>query len=94
MPFVRRGYPDRLLPDGLPAHTYSIVARDPVTGHLGVAVQSHYFGVGAVVPWAEPGVGVVAIQSFLNVGYGPEDGSGGGSDGPPHGNDAGGRAAG
>ncbi len=72
MPFVRLGYLDRLLPDGLPAHTYSIVVRDAATGHLGVAVQSHYFGVGAVVPWAEPGVGVVATQSFLKVGYGPE----------------------
>ncbi len=72
MPFVRRDHLGRLLPDGLPAHTYSIVARDPATGHLGVAVQSHYFGVGAVVPWAESGVGAVATQSFLNVGYGPE----------------------
>ena len=71
MPFVRRGHPHPLLPAGLPAHTYSIVARDAATGHLGVAVQSHYFGVGAVVPWAESGVGVVATQSFLNVGYGP-----------------------
>lgn len=72
MPFIHRGCAGRSLPDGLPANTYSIVARDPATGHLGVAVQSHYFGVGAVVPWAEAGVGVVATQSFLNVGYGPE----------------------
>ena len=72
MPFVHGCRVGRFLRDGLPAHTYSIVARDPATGHLGVAVQSHYFGVGAVVPWAEPGVGVVATQSFLNVGYGPD----------------------
>src|SRR5215203_484055 len=56
----------------IPVHTYSIVARDPTTGELGVAVQSHYFSVGSVVPWAEPGVGVVATQSFLNLAYGPE----------------------
>ena len=35
------------------AHTYSIVARDPVTGEMGVAVQSHYFSVGPIVPWAD-----------------------------------------
>ena len=56
----------------IPVHTYSIVARDPTTGDLGVAVQSHYFSVGSVVPWAEAGVGVVATQSFLNLAYGPE----------------------
>ncbi len=56
----------------IPVHTYSIVARDPTTGELGVAVQSHYFSVGSVVPWAEAGVGVVATQSFLNLAYGPE----------------------
>lgn len=53
------------------AHTYSIVARDPVTGDFGVAVQSHWFQVGAVVPWAEAGVGAVATQSFAKVDYGP-----------------------
>jgi uncharacterized Ntn-hydrolase superfamily protein len=53
------------------AHTYSIVARDPQTGELGVAVQSHYFSVGPVVPWAEPGVGAVATQSLVLVDYGP-----------------------
>lgn len=53
------------------AHTYSIVALDPDTGQLGVAVQSHYFGVGNVVSWAEPGVGAVATQSFAEVSYGP-----------------------
>jgi uncharacterized Ntn-hydrolase superfamily protein len=56
----------------MPVHTYSIVARGRTTGDLGVAVQSHYFSVGSVVPWAEPGVGVVATQSFLNLAYGPE----------------------
>ena len=53
------------------AHTYSIVARDPVTGDMGVAVQSHYFSVGPVVPWAEAGVGAVATQSLVLVDYGP-----------------------
>jgi uncharacterized Ntn-hydrolase superfamily protein len=52
--------------------TYSIVARDPATGELGVAVQSHYFSVGSVVTWAEPGVGVVATQSFAEPAYGPQ----------------------
>jgi uncharacterized Ntn-hydrolase superfamily protein len=51
--------------------TYSIVAHDPETGELGVAVQSHYFSVGTVVTWAEPGVGVVATQSFAEPAYGP-----------------------
>lgn len=51
--------------------TYSIVARDQATGELGVAVQSRYFGVGSVVPWAEPGVGAVATQSFTESRYGP-----------------------
>jgi uncharacterized Ntn-hydrolase superfamily protein len=53
------------------AHTFSIVARDPATGELGVAVQSHYFSVGPVVPWAEAGVGAVATQSLVLVDYGP-----------------------
>jgi len=52
--------------------TYSIVARDPVTGQLGVAVQSHYFSVGPVVPWARAGVGAVATQSLVDPGYGPK----------------------
>src|ERR1043166_712818 len=54
-----------------PVATYSIVARDPTTGELGVAVQSHWFSVGSVVPWAESGVGAVATQSFVDVRYGP-----------------------
>ncbi len=51
--------------------TYSIVARDKETGELGVAVQSHYFQVGPVVPWARSGVGAVATQSHVNVSFGP-----------------------
>ncbi len=54
-----------------PVHTYSIVARDPATGELGVAVQSHWFSVGSVVPWAEAGVGAVATQSIVDPSYGP-----------------------
>jgi len=53
-----------------PVHTYSIVARDYETGHLGVAVQSHYFSVGSIVTWAEAGVGAVATQSFADPAYG------------------------
>src|SRR5437763_1035714 len=55
----------------IPCHTYSIVARDPVTGQIGIAVQSHYFCVGAVVPWAEAGVGAVATQALTEPSYGP-----------------------
>jgi len=51
--------------------TYSIVARDPASGELGVAVQSHYFGVGSIVSWAEAGVGAVATQSVAEPAYGP-----------------------
>jgi uncharacterized Ntn-hydrolase superfamily protein len=53
-----------------PVHTFSIVARDPNTGELGVAVQSHWFSVGPIVPWAEAGVGAVATQSFVDPSYG------------------------
>lgn len=55
-----------------PVHTYSIVARDPDSGELGVAVQSHWFSVGTLVPWARAGVGAVATQSFIDVRYGVE----------------------
>jgi uncharacterized Ntn-hydrolase superfamily protein len=55
-----------------PVHTYSIVARDAATGQLGVAVQSHWFAVGPIVPWVEPGVGAIATQAFANVTYGRE----------------------
>ncbi len=51
--------------------TYSIVARDPETGNLGVAVQSHWFSVGTVVTWAESGVGAIATQAFAEPAYGP-----------------------
>ena len=54
-----------------PLHTFSIVARDPATGDLGVAVQSHWFAVGTLVTWAEPGVGAIATQSFVEPSYGP-----------------------
>jgi uncharacterized Ntn-hydrolase superfamily protein len=53
-----------------PVHTFSIVARDPDTGELGVAVQSHWFSVGPIVAWAEAGVGAVATQSFVDPSYG------------------------
>ena len=52
--------------------TYSIVALDRATGDLGVAVQSKFLAVGAVVPWARAGVGAVATQAFANVAYGPD----------------------
>src|SRR5688572_29073290 len=54
-----------------PVSTYSIVARDATTGELGVAVQSHWFSVGPIVPWAESGVGEIATQSFAEPSYGP-----------------------
>ncbi|MDH3457764.1 MAG: DUF1028 domain-containing protein [Gemmatimonadota bacterium] len=54
-----------------PVHTYSIVAMDSATGELGVAVQSHWFSVGSLVTWAEPGVGAIATQSFVLPAYGP-----------------------
>jgi uncharacterized Ntn-hydrolase superfamily protein len=54
-----------------PVATFSIVAFDPETGDLGVAVESKFFGVGAVVPWAKAGVGAVATQAFANTTFGP-----------------------
>lgn len=56
---------------GRPLHTYSIVARDPETGRMGGAVQSHWFSVGSVVLWGRAGTGVVATQSIAEVSYGP-----------------------
>lgn len=53
------------------AHTFSIVARDSITGEMGVAVQSHWFSVGTSVSWAEAGVGAIATQSFINKSFGP-----------------------
>ena len=52
--------------------TFSVVARDAETGDLGIAVQSKFLAVGAVVPWARANVGAVATQSYANVAYGPE----------------------
>lgn len=54
-----------------PVNTYSIVARDAATGQIGAAVQSHWFSVGSIVIWAEPGIGAVATQSFVEPSYGP-----------------------
>ena len=54
-----------------PVATFSIAARDPATGELGVAVASRFFAVGVVVPWARAGVGAVATQAYANTGYGP-----------------------
>ena len=59
-------------PSAPPVATFSIVGYDPKTGDLGVAVQSKFFAVGSVVPWAKAGVGAVATQSYANVDYGPE----------------------
>jgi uncharacterized Ntn-hydrolase superfamily protein len=58
-------------PDVPPVATFSIVGFDPKTGDLGVAVQSKFFAVGSVVPWAKAGVGAIATQSYANVNYGP-----------------------
>ena len=60
-----------LVPAWPASATFSIVGIDPVTGDLGIAVASRYFAVGAVVPWADAGVGAVATQAGVNVGYGP-----------------------
>ena len=60
------------VPKSNPVSTYSIVAYDERTGQFGVAVQSHWFSVGALVPWARAGVGAVATQSFVKVEYGPD----------------------
>ena len=55
-----------------PVSTYSIIAFDPETREFGVAVQSHWFSVGSLVPWAQAGVGAVATQSFIKADYGPD----------------------
>jgi uncharacterized Ntn-hydrolase superfamily protein len=71
---VVTGWAHAAVVDGKPVRpvtTYSIVARDPETGELGVAVQSHWFSVGSVVPWVEAGVGAVATQSLTEISYGP-----------------------
>jgi len=53
-------------------HTYSIVALDKKNKQIGVAVQSHWFAVGSICPWIEPGVGVISTQSMVEVSYGPK----------------------
>jgi uncharacterized Ntn-hydrolase superfamily protein len=63
---------DLFMPAGDETSTFSIVAYDPENGDLGVAVQSKYFSVGPVVPWAEAGVGAVATQAWVNVSFGPK----------------------
>jgi uncharacterized Ntn-hydrolase superfamily protein len=71
LPWPARAQEDAPAASGLrPVHTYSIVARDAETGQLGVAVQSHWFAVGALAAWAAAGVGAVATQSFIEVRYG------------------------
>ena len=54
------------------AHTFSIVARDSVTGEMGVAVQTHAFSVGTAVTWGEAGVGVIATQASTKIAFGPD----------------------
>lgn len=54
------------------ANTFSIVARDSITGEMAIGVQSHWFSVGTAVPWAEAGVGAIATQSFVDKSYGPK----------------------
>ncbi len=66
------GYAQVYNPDQPLVHTYSIVAFDEATGEMGVAVQSHWFQVGPIVAWGEPGVGVVATQSLVNPAFGPD----------------------
>src|SRR5258705_10489831 len=61
---------ERFVTPPRPVHTFSIVARDPATGELGVAVQSHWFSVGSIVPWAEAAVGAGATQAFVDPTYG------------------------
>ena len=72
---VKTNDPEKILDENIwrcapLAHTYSIVACDPQSGQLGVAVQSHYFAVGSIVTWAEAGVGAVATQSVADPAYG------------------------
>lgn len=52
--------------------TYSLLARDPTNGDIGVAVQSHFFAVGRLVPWAAAGVGAVATQAIVEPSYGSQ----------------------
>ena len=66
-----RSSPPSEAPSDTQVATFSIVGFDPDTGDLGVAVQSKFFGVGTVVPWAKSGVGAIATQSYANIDYGP-----------------------
>ena len=68
--FVRTSFAQFFKQNESFAHTFSIVARDPITGEMAVGVQSHWFSVGTAVTWGEAGVGVVATQSFVNKSYG------------------------
>ena len=61
-----------LQPTAPPVHTFSIVAFDPATGDLGIAVASRVLGVGSIVPWAQADVGAIATQSLANTAYGPD----------------------
>ena len=67
--FTQSTSPSSTLP---PVSTFSIVAIDPQTGEMGVAVASRYFSVGSVVPWAMADIGAVATQANVNVGYGQQ----------------------
>jgi len=71
MKFILPGLLAALALSAADVNTFSIVAYDPTTGDCGVTVASKYFSVGAVVPWGEAGVGCVATQANVNVGYGP-----------------------
>ncbi len=76
MPLNRRFHPSEpslsnRKPIQSPVATFSIVGYDAETGALGIAVQSKFFAVGSVVPWAEAGLGAIATQSWANTTYGP-----------------------
>lgn len=60
------------VPNNRLVHTFSIVACDPKTGEMGVAVASKFLAVGSIVPWAQAGVGAIATQSWANTSFGPE----------------------
>src|SRR5436853_2102538 len=72
LPAIAFAAPDHPVYTPPTVSTFSIVAIDPANGDLGVAVASRYFSVGSVVPWALAGVGAVATQANVNVGYGPQ----------------------
>ncbi len=69
--FSGKAYNQYHLSEASFAHTFSIVARDTLTGEMAVGVQSHWFSVGTVVSWGQSGIGVVATQSFVNISFGP-----------------------